>query len=59
MRKFTLKLNPAKNTDYNEKCFKQKLPRIKFSTKILVDKYFYLSKEWSNGAPKIYVFEIL
>ncbi len=34
MEKFILGLNIAKNTDYNEKCFKQKLRRIKFPKKI-------------------------
>ncbi len=34
MRKFTLELNVAENIDYIEKSFKQKLPRIKFATKI-------------------------
>ncbi len=33
MGKFTLVLNTAKNTDYIEKCFKQKLHRIKFPKK--------------------------
>ncbi len=33
MRKFTLQLNAAKNTNYIEKCFKQKLFRTKFPTK--------------------------
>ncbi len=33
MRKFTLELNAAKNIDYIEKCFKQKLHRIKFLKK--------------------------
>ncbi len=30
---FTLRLNAAKSIDYIEKCFKQKLSKIKFSTK--------------------------
>ncbi len=33
--KFILVLNAAKNTDYMEKCFKQKLHRIEFLTKKL------------------------
>ncbi len=32
--KFTLELNPARSTDYIEKCFKRKLSKIKFPTKI-------------------------
>ncbi len=44
MRKFTLELNAAKNTDYMEKCFKQKLYRIKFATENSVDAYQILFK---------------
>ncbi len=33
MRRFALGLNTAKNTAYIEKCFKQRLHRIKFPTK--------------------------
>ncbi len=33
MRKFTFGLKIAKNTDYIEKCFKQKLSRTKFPLK--------------------------
>ncbi len=47
MRNFTLRLNAAKNTDYIEKCFKQKLFRIKFPTKKSVDTYVYPLTEWS------------
>ncbi len=35
MRKFNLGPEAAKNTDYTEKCFKQKLRRIKFPKKKL------------------------
>ncbi len=56
---FTLGLNAAKNTDYMEKRFKLKLFRIKFSTKKSVGAYVYLPPEWSYGAPKTDVFEIL
>ncbi len=59
MRKFTLELNTAKNIDYIEKCFKQKLHGIKFLTKNSVNTYLYLPLEWSNGASKICIFEIL
>ncbi len=45
--RFTLGLNIAKNIDFNEKCFKQKLHVIKFSTKNKADKYLYLSQQWS------------
>ncbi len=54
-----LGLNAAKNTDYMEKCLKQKLHRIKFPTKNSVEAYLYLHQEWSYWAPKIGVFEIL
>ncbi len=43
MEKSTSGLNAAKNIDYVEKCFKQKLQRIKFSTKNSVEAYFYLT----------------
>ncbi len=39
MRKFTLGLQTAKNTDYIKKCFKQNLGRIKFPKKYSVDAY--------------------
>ncbi len=35
-------LNTAKNIDYIEKYFKQKLHRIKFSTKNSVDAYLFV-----------------
>ncbi len=35
----------CKNTDYIEKCFKQRLPRIKFPKKNSVDAYLYLLQE--------------
>ncbi len=35
--RFTLGLNTAKNIDYIEKLFKQKLRKIKFSTENLVE----------------------
>ncbi len=47
MRKFILGLNIAKNTDYIEKGFKQKLFRIKFYTKKSMDTYVYINQEWS------------
>ncbi len=49
MGKFTLRLNTAKNTDYIEKCFKQKLCRIKFPKKKLEAAYLYLPQKWSQG----------
>ncbi len=51
--RFILVLNAAKNNNYIEKCFKQKLHRIKFSTKKFGDSYFYISQESSQRAPKI------
>ncbi len=47
MKKFTLLWNAAKNIDYVEKCFKQKLHQIKFATKTSVGAYFYLPPERS------------
>ncbi len=37
-------LNDAKSTDYIEKCLKQKLFKIKFSTKNSAEAYLYLSQ---------------
>ncbi len=45
MRKFTLELKAAKNIDYIEKCFKQKLHRIKFATKNSVNTELRGSKD--------------
>ncbi len=53
---FTLRLNAAKSTDYIEKCFKQKLSKIKFSTKYSEDSYLSLPQEWRWGAPNVYHF---
>ncbi len=39
--------NAAKNIDYIEKYFKQKLRKIKFLTKNSVEAYLYLTLEWS------------
>ncbi len=47
MRKFSLRLNAAKNTDYIEKGFKRNLQEIKFATKNVVDAYFYLPQDWT------------
>ncbi len=44
---FTLGRNTAKNINYIEKYLKQKLCRIKFSTKDFLDTYLYLPLEWS------------
>ncbi len=49
----TLGLNVAKIIDYIEKCFKQKLYKIKFPIKNSVGACFYLPKKWSWGAAKI------
>ncbi len=57
--KFILGLNTAKNNDYIEKCFKQKLYGIKFSTGKSVGANVYLRQEWNWGTAKICVFEIL
>ncbi len=55
---FTSGTNVAKNTDYIEECFKQKLHGIKFPTRNLVDTYLCLSRECSQ-APEICIFEKL
>ncbi len=52
MWKFTLELNAAKNIDYIDKWFKQKLHRIKFSTKNSMDACLYLLLEWRLGSSK-------
>ncbi len=56
-----LRLNTAKNTDFIKKCLKYKLLRTKFPIKNPVDAHVYLPppQEWSLGAPKIDMFEIL
>ncbi len=41
--RFTLGLNPAKNSDYIKKYFKQKLCKIKFSKKKKVNRCIFLS----------------
>ncbi len=41
----TLGLNAAKSTDCTEKCFKQKLYKIKFLKKILIGACPYLSQK--------------
>ncbi len=47
MRAFTLRLNAAKITDYNKKCFKKKLFRIKFLIKKSAGTDVCLPQEWS------------
>ncbi len=37
----------AKNSDYIEKYFKQKLSKIKFPTKNSLDAYHYLTQKWN------------
>ncbi len=54
MRKFTLGLEAGKNSDYTEKCLKQKLHGAKFPKKTPVDAYLYLPQEWSQEALKIW-----
>ncbi len=49
--RFTLELNAAKHTNYIEKCFIQKLQRIKFPTENSLDAYLYLFSTYlRNGA---------
>ncbi len=50
---FNLWQNTAKSFNYIKKHFKQKLSKIKFSTKNSMDANIYLPQEWSYGAPKI------
>ncbi len=57
--KFTLRLNAAESTDYIKKFLKQNFLSIKFFTKKSVGAYVYLGQEWSSGASKIDMFEIL
>ncbi len=45
--------NTAKIFNYIEKCFKQKLSKIKFYTKNSLDVNLYLPQEWSYGVAKI------
>ncbi len=49
----TLGLNAVKIIDYIQKCFEQKLRRIKFPAKNSVEAYLYLPQECSQGAPNI------
>ncbi len=42
--------------DYIKKCFKQKLFRIKFSTKNSLDAFLHQPQEWNYRAPKIVIF---
>ncbi len=57
-RKFNIGLNTAKITDYIEKCFKEKLDRITFLTKKLVDAYLYL-RSGTRELQRYATFEIL
>ncbi len=45
--RFTSGLNTTKNTRDVKKCFKQKLFRIKFSSKNSANAYLYLAQKWS------------
>ncbi len=56
---FTLGQNTAKSSNYIEKCFTQKLSKIKFSPKNSIDANLYLPHEWSSEALKISTLEIL
>ncbi len=49
-------MNCTNITYYIKKSFKQKLFRIKFPTKDLLDAYLYLPQKWSKRAPKIVIF---
>ncbi len=61
MRKFTLRLNSAKNTDYIEKCFVQKLRRIKFLTKNSLNTYIFpcISEVEVGGAKDLRYWNIM
>ncbi len=54
----SLGLNTAKFTDYIKKLFKEKL-RIKFCTKKSGGVHVYLPQEWSQGARKIDMYQII
>ncbi len=54
-----IRLNVAKNTNYIEKCLKQKLCKLHFLKKISLNAYLYVPQSGATGAPKICVFEIL
>ncbi len=56
---FTLEPNTAKNMYFMKKSFKKKLFVIKFLPKKSASAYVYLPHKWSQGAPKISMFEIL
>ncbi len=51
MKNFILESNAAKNIDYTEIYFEQKLHRIKFATKKSVNAYLY---GLEVGTPKIF-----
>ncbi len=50
---FTMGQNTAKSSNYIEKCFKQKLSKIKLSTKNSTRANVYLPQEESYRAPKV------
>ncbi len=54
--RLTLRLNAATTTDYIKKYFKQKLSRIKYPTKNLLDAYLYLPPWAELGGSEIYYF---
>ncbi len=58
-RRFTFWLNDVKTTNYIEKSFKLKVSTIKFHTKKSVGAHIYFLQEWSYGAPKIGMSQIL
>ncbi len=51
-------MNTAKSTNYIEKCFNQKLFKIKFPTKNTADAYLYLPQEWNWGVQHLKCTEI-
>ncbi len=56
--RFTLGLNAAKSTNCSEKCFKQKLYKIKFPMKNSVDAYACLPRNEAGEFQRFAIFEI-
>ncbi len=56
---FTSALNAAKNIDYIEKCFKQKLFIIKFPIKNSLDDIPINPRNEARGPQRFAIFEIL
>ncbi len=57
--RFSLGLNPAKNTHFLKKKLQIKNFWNRISHKKVRSVYVYLPNEWNSGAPKISMFEIL